>query len=331
MNRSVKTVALIVCLVLLATAALFLFGGKLGTSYADADKYTAGDAEITSPVENLEVNWTSGSVNLVYHSGSSITVSETAGRGLADNDRLRWWLDGTTLKIQFCSPGFRLFRNLQKTLTVSLPEGMKLKSATINGTSADLNIPSLSADDVVLHTTSGNIAASAEAKNLAVTATSGSIDLHQAGFAEAVSLSVTSGDISAALDSAGSVEAGTTSGDIGLTLTGSVKTLLLHSTSGNITSSAAETEKAECASTSGSINARFSAVSELKLGSTSGNVTASLPENPGFTCKVKTTSGTFSSALELRKDGDTYLCGDGSGRYSISTTSGNVRIEKDGN
>ena len=68
-------------------------------------------------------------------------------------------------------------------------------------------------------------------------------------------------------------------------------------------------------------------VSELKIHSTSGAVTAYLPEKPGFTCSVDTTSGSFGSGIALAKDGKNYVCGDGSAKCDIDTTSGDVRIE----
>ena len=68
--------------------------------------------------------------------------------------------------------------------------------------------------------------------------------------------------------------------------------------------------------------------SNLNVGSTSGTVTAFLPAAPGFTCRVETASGSFSSALPLAGDRNTYTCGDGTARCVLHTTSGDIRVEE---
>ena len=87
MNRSkLLTGALVIVLVLLAGGSWLLFGSSTGLNFANADQYTAGDTEISSAVENLDIEWTSGAVNLEYHAGSGVTVSETANRTLSEDE-----------------------------------------------------------------------------------------------------------------------------------------------------------------------------------------------------------------------------------------------------
>ena len=274
MNKfSAKTIALIVVLVILAAAAWFMFGGSVsgGLNYANADKYTVGDTTVTSPVENLDIDWTSGPVNIEYHAGSGISVSETANKTLSEDDRLRWWLDGTTLRIRYAKSGIRFSFNLEKKLTVSLPEGTVLKQPDIGTTSGDLFIPALAADDIRLNSTSG------------------SVSLDVAGTAE-------------------EVKAG--------------------STSGNISPVLASVNKADFSSTSGCFSGSVRAFQELKIHTTSGKVDVKLPAEPGFTCKVDSSSGDLTTALSLAKNGNQYTCGDGSARCSIDTSSGDITLGK---
>ena len=97
MNRSrlLLIVLLVIAIVLGASGSSHLFGGITGFSYANADKYTIGDTEITSAVENLDIDWTSGKVNIEYHDGSGVSISEVANRSISEDEKLRWWLDGT--------------------------------------------------------------------------------------------------------------------------------------------------------------------------------------------------------------------------------------------
>ena len=332
-KSTVITVALVVCLAALAVFGWQLFGGSIslagGLSYANADKYTAGDAKISDPVENLFIDWTEGRVNIEYHSGSGITVSETSGKTLSEDDRLRWWLDGSTLRIRYAKNGFRFsFTSLNKVLTVSLPEGTVLKTAEIGSTSGDLNIPDLIADEIRLDSTSGGISAAMDAKKLTASSTSGDMKIRLRGNAGAVVLNSTSGSISCELDSVNSVSADSTSGSVSVTLSGTAGKVNLGSTSGNVLADIASAENMEISSTSGSVGVKAAAVGNLKIGTTSGNVTAKLSAEPGFTCSVDTSSGSFSSDLALVKDGNRYSCGDGSASVSIGTTSGDIRLEK---
>lgn len=330
MNKSkLLTWGLIIILLALGACVWFMFGGiNIGSafSYANAEKYTAGDTVITSPVEALDVNWTEGFVKIEYHAGSDIRVSETSPKQLSDDNRLHWWLDGTTLRIQYAKAGINLAWNLQKTLTVSLPEGTVLKSAGIKATSADMTVSGLVAEEVLLISTSGNITASTVTPTLAVITTSGDQNIRQDSVIDTVALGSTSGNIACTLDVAGSVKIESTSGGIGLTVTDAADTVQMGSTSGNVYPSLASVNKADFSSTSGTITAVIGAFSDLKINSTSGNVTATLPGTPGFTGSISSVSGSFSSDLQLAKNGKTYTCGDGSGTVSIGTTSGDIRI-----
>ena len=81
-------------------------------------------------------------------------------------------------------------------------------------------------------------------------------------------------------------------------------------------------------STSGNIYVMLGKMNSLDIDATSGNVTAALPAEPGFTAHVGTTSGAFNSDIALTRNGDDYVCGNGSVKVSIDTTSGNIRMEE---
>ena len=302
----VVLVVVLLCAVIITSTGMINFDGIGG--YANADMYTAGGTEIRDEIRNIDIDWTCGKVTVAYHAENTVTLQESAKRDLSDDEQLRWWMDGDTLRVRFAKPGIRL--NMpEKFLTVTLPEGIELKDATIHTTSGDIEVPEMKVEEIlVLDSTSGDIRAAAEAKNAEINATSGDQKVRITGKAEIIRINSTSGNIEVEADEASILEAASTSGGVSIT--------------------AADGGAVKANSTSGSIHVALEKMSSLDIDATSGNVTAMLPAEPGFTAHVDTTSGSFSYGLALTRDGDNYVCGDGSVKVSIDTTSGDVRMEE---
>ena len=333
MNKSkILVVALIVVLLCLVSGTYSIFGGKVSiglAAFANEDKYTIGDTEITSTVENLDIDWTSGKVNIEYHAGSGVSVSETANRDTSEDEKLRWWLDGTTLRIKYAKPQLTIFNNLKKTLTVSLPEGIVLKNVDIDTTSADIGVPSMTADEIKFDTTSGDVNAVITAKKLSASSTSGDLNVRQDSDINTAHFSSTSGTLAFTVPSAEKISMESTSGDISVTVPGTVGDLNLDSTSGSIKPDIANTDKAKFSSTSGDITATLVSFKDLNVDVTSGDVTLKLPEISGFTLGLDARPSKLKSSLAMVKKGDEqYVYGDGSARLRVSTTSGDVHIDK---
>lgn len=270
---------------LLALCAAFL----MCFCFAWAEKYSVGDADIPATVKNLDIQWTSGRVRVVYHDGDGIHLRETARKAIPEDQRLRWQLDGDTLRVLYEKPGLRLFRlsSLEKELTLELPEGIALNAVSIEITSGEISIPALRTESLRLAATSGDIRAAA---------------------------------------AAGTASVDVTSGDVALILSETAQSLSIHTTSGDILVAAEDADKVSVSSTSGNVEARLYALSALKINTTSGDVRLYLPEAPGFTARLHTTSGSIHHDLPLVKQGANYICGDGSGDVDVSTTSGNISL-----
>ena len=307
-KSTLLTVCLVVCLLALAGASWFMFGGSLGYSYAEENKYSVGNAKITGTVDALDIHWIDGSVTVQYHDSSEILVEETSRKNLGENDKLRWRVDGSTLRIQYAKPGLRFSFSLDKALTITLPKGLQLKDASLEGTSADLNPDGLAADRITLKTTSGDVRGSVATPDLRGDCTSGDVRLTVNGKASRADFE-------------------TTSGTLALAFPEGCESVRMDTTSGNIFLDTADTNAAEISSTSGTVSVKAGALKELKSKSTSGDVTLTVPAEPGFTCEASMTSGSFSSGIPVEQNGKTYSCGDKSAHYKISTTSGNIRIE----
>ena len=327
MNRNKKIVAaMIVCAAVLVAAVAMSLGNGIGYRYENADKYTVGGGTVEGAVRNLDVDWIDGRVTVAYHQEPTVLVSETAKRDLSDDMRLRWWLDGDTLRVRYAKAGaMRLNWNLQKELTLTLPEGADLGEASLAATSGELAIPAMKADSLKLRVTSGKIRASAEAGAVESRMTSGDMDLNLRGQAREITAHATSGNIGIRADAADKLDASVTSGLVRIKADRAGE-LKAAATSGNLDIEAAESGSVALQGTSAGVTVRLGKLDRLEVGVTSGDVKAFLPAAPGFRARVTTTSGSFNYDMSLTKQGSDYICGDGSAEVSIHATSGDVWV-----
>ncbi|MDO5322721.1 MAG: DUF4097 family beta strand repeat-containing protein [Clostridia bacterium] len=281
------------------------------SSYANADRYTAGDAEFTEKIEKIEIDWAGGSVNLVLHSGDTVLLTEAAEEGMPEELRVHWWLEGSTLHVQYAASGAkqRAFNSWRKELTLTVPEALSLDDIEIRTASATVAAEGLTAETLDISTASGSIRLDCAADAIRLNSASGSVQLTQRDSAAEVCIETASGRIDAAL--------------------GHVDAAELESASGRIALTAASLDSLSTKTTSGAIRCELEAApSTCRLRSTSSDVALSLPEDADFTAKVSTTSGDFESDFALKKDGRNYICGSGSAGIEIDTTSGDVSIQK---
>ncbi|MDE7299201.1 MAG: DUF4097 domain-containing protein, partial [Lachnospiraceae bacterium] len=107
--------------------------------------------------------------------------------------------------------------------------------------------------------------------------------------------------------------------------------VLVNTVSGGINLELSEAESLKLNSTSGGIALGMDAVPDsLSANTVSGDVALCLPEGADFTVRWNTVSGSVSSELDMKKDGDKYIFGAGTRNYELNTVSGNLRLEKKG-
>lgn len=259
--------------------------------YENAELYSAGGADISQPVERVEIQWLSGKVTLSACKEKTVRFSEQANRTLTNENTLHYRLDGTTLLLQFCASGCMDFNNLEKELTVQLPEKLALKELTINGTSADLEVGSINAEELNINTVSGPL----EVTDCTVT--------------EKADIETVSGSVTARL-------------------LGEIKELCVNTVSGNISVAAHRIDTVDMDSTSGELLLSAEETSgKIDADTVSGEVTLILPENAGMTLRYDTVSGDFSSELPGKTEGGLFVSGDGSCECKVNTTSGDLKLQ----
>lgn len=294
-----------------AALAFLMLAGCGGGTLSDnkAEQYTAGGGTVTEPIKNLEIQWVSGSVEICQGTEDQVTFRETADRVLSDDFVMGWRLEGETLYIDFCAANSWTLDIPDKALTVTLPQDLVLESVQVTTTSATFHAPALQAREVVCDTTSGDLTAQLlGTETIQVNTVSGAVEV-------------------TALDDAKQVKTATTSGNVNLTL-GYADQLDVTTISGVTRITADECRQTDLNSTSGNVALDLQSSSgACEVTTVSGEVTLSLPENADAAVEFNTVSGSFDSALSLRKEGDCYLSGSGQNLYQVKTTSGSLRIE----
>ena len=294
MNKSASlALSLTLCALLLSGCGLHIRPslGLSGINYEHPEKYTVGGAAFTDQVDKVEIHWLSGSVTVTGHRGNEIRFSETANRNLTNDLSMHYWLDGSTLRIQFCRSGKWNLNGLEKELTLQLPERL-LQSLTVDTVSARVNLEDLKMEDLGLDTVSG------------------AVRLRDCQVSDRARVDTTSGSVKAAL-------------------TGALREWKADTVSGSVELIVPEVKAFDVNTTSGSVSLTAeSAPKDLDVDSVSGSVTLCLPADGDFTLDFDTVSGSFSSDLAFKTEGSRRIFGRGTGDYSIDTTSGSVNIEE---
>jgi DUF4097 and DUF4098 domain-containing protein YvlB len=287
-----RSVAIMLALLTAVIAACFTGCVSISDTYPDSDKYSSGNAEFkSSEVRSIDINWRSGSITVTRHDADNVTVTESCKNDLKDSQKVHTWLDGDTLRIQYCESGetFIGFNSPQKSLEILIPEDMELSELSYDGSSGDAKFENITADTISVDVSSGDAdIISCSAKYFDVESSSGDITIEQKG--EAVS-----------------IEAEASSGDIDIT--------------------AEKTGELDAEASSGKIVVRLENMpADTDIDTSSGNVKVYVPEDADFTADIDTSSGDFDSDLALSKDGDTYTKGSGTNKLSIDTSSGDIKI-----
>lgn len=128
-----------------------------------------------SQIQNLSIDWASGSIILEPGNGSDITVSETG------NDASRPAVlkqSGHTLIVQYCdSQKIRLGTDLEKDLLITVPADWQCRKLEIDAASTDIAVSDLTIEEVDIETASGSsIFSDCNVDSLEMSSASGDLD-----------------------------------------------------------------------------------------------------------------------------------------------------------
>ena len=144
-----KKIALISLLACLMTGCHINYKGDMSFTYEHPERYQVGDAVISQPVNDIDVSWVEGRIDIVYADHPEVRIYEKTDSTLDDSLRMRWYVDDEgCLDIRFCKSGcYSIERlksiNYNKRLTIEVPRGMVLNEIDMSLVSASVNIDSV--------------------------------------------------------------------------------------------------------------------------------------------------------------------------------------------
>lgn len=277
--------------------------------YKNADKYTAGDREISDRIEMIYIDYMSGDVKLTGADTQNVSIKETSSVSLDEKRQVHTWVDGTTLYVKYCASARGLDLNkLNKKLEITVPKDVKLNGLTVDVSSTDVNCSDIRMDDLNIDSSSGDITVACEAKRITIDVSSGHIDLTQNGECDSIRLDTSSGKINAKLADVDKFETHASSSRIAVSAN-RINTLKSRTSSGNCEFRLAE------------------APQKTDISASSGDVMLYLPENANLTADLSVSSGDIAYELPFSKSGKRYVCGNGSGEMKIETSSGDIILK----
>lgn len=306
-----------------------LGGGGLSLYDAGADSEYRADGRYTVPadgISDISIDWVAGDIEIEPYDGIEIVFSEKAKNGISEKTSLSWEAKGEELRIYFYHPDVSVTNCPSKDLTLKVPRALaeSLDSLTVDTVSGSVEIEKLSPQNITVETTSAEVKLEdVRTGRFGANTASGRVEF--SGTAEIVDVDTTSGDVELDMDALGEqIDVDTTSGKV--KLSGTAEEIQIDTTSGKVGLSG-KADKIRINTTSGEVELDMDALGDrVEVDTTSGDVLLEIPKNSGFTLDYDSTSGDLTSQAPMTSDG---VCGDGACRMTVSTTSGDLRIEYD--
>lgn len=172
--------SILICLAIIGVA-LFVwylrdgFGGLTSPFfYPNSSRYQSGSASVSGEIKKIEINWISGKVSILPGDSQETVFTEQSSQELNDGNSLRYWLDGTTLRIRAFKSGPNL-NAPSKDLNLMLPRGTEYDSLSVEVVSADTEISGITASDLIYSGTSGSLNAAGQFDKVSADTVSGFI------------------------------------------------------------------------------------------------------------------------------------------------------------
>lgn len=295
---SITAAALIVILFLGITGKINWISFSLygGYHYADAKRYTPGGADLDADeVEDLDINWIDGRVQIEVYDGDTVQFHENTSRNLKEAEQLQYYNKNGRLIIQYQKSQRKVLSTSlerHKELIVKIPEKIaeSMGFVGVDTISSETKITGITAKNINLDSTSGEFKLKGcRALKIMMNSTSGDLIGESIVAEELLTVDTVSGDAE---------------------VEGSIADIDFSAVSGDLT---AKTKVCP---------------QNVKTDTVSGSVYLTIPDNKGFTYSKDTVSGSMTCDFNTinKEDEGTYK--DGDAEFEFESVSGDFTIKK---
>lgn len=276
-----------------------------------------GDASVEMTLEQLDIQWTAGSVRLEYYEGSTVELVETQhGQPVpAGEERMRWYRENGALHVRFDGRSdirFYWGKQPQKDLVVRIPAQTELSSVALELVSAKLEADGLlvteGAGVLDIDTVSGAILLRGVLANKADLDAVSAIQILTDCDLDVLCVDTVSGNVTLQSSTVGRVD-----------FTG---------ISAGFASNQCVHGIVEIDTTSGDVDIMVgAALRQIEFDTTSGDMELHLEADvTGFTARLDSTSGDFECSLATSYRNGAHVYGDGALQIEMDSTSGDLTV-----
>jgi len=279
----------LILFVLLCFTMTILSSCTKGSFYAYnyAERYKAGDATYEEEIKSVNIDYISGSIEIIFSDTEScVNVIEDTD-ALEDYQRVHSMVMDNTLYVKFVKSSGDFFNIPEKKrLVVIVPTN--ITSLDVNGDSSSVEVRDLEIENINISSTSGSVSLeNIDSSKISIDTVSGVVNLQKVQAKEAVIKTVSSATF--------------------------IEGIILS--------------KMDLSSVSGNFNIQTVPLTkEININTTSGDIYFSKMENTSFKLTLKTVSGRFDTIFPAVIVDESYVQNNGECIINFKSVSGSIAI-----
>ena len=181
-------------LLIFSSLLLSSCGIRTNFDYEDGDSYSIGPGEVSTNITNIDIDWINGAIEIKNHDEDTILINEEYKGDIAEDDRLRYLVDGDTLKIKYRkASNHPIHIKATKNLVLTVPSSLKIDSYLIDSISGEVK-GNLYANIIKIDGVSGGADLTANCDNFICNFISGNSNITFSNSPNEIKLNSVSGD-----------------------------------------------------------------------------------------------------------------------------------------
>lgn len=180
-------------------------GFEFNAGTEERSDYSGGSAELDADsIDELELKWPVGEINIVTYSGNRIIFTETSGKEIDVKNQLKYIVRDGKLEINYSSKHMGVLDfvdgGFEKNIEIKIPQSTSLiEKIEIDTVSSKLQVAVEKIKELNINTVSGDVAVEGGYENLEYEGVSGNLDMKLSEAPKTIDAETVSGEIKLAI------------------------------------------------------------------------------------------------------------------------------------